>query len=138
MGLMERRNRNSMQREALIQLKMERAQAATESLMKSDYYKLNLINAPDAQMAVDAIVRNAVESITNPVGDFLDTLRAKGFRQAEIRRLVHRLYNAYCVKLNEPEGKELLYEDMLTPVAEYFCEHQELYSSLDPDSLRND
>ena len=137
MSLSERRQRNAEQRETLIQLKMERAQAATGLLLQTDQYKLSILNAPDASMAVDAIVKTAVESIVNPVADFLDTLRSKGFRQAEIRRLVHRLYNVHCLKLDEPEPQNLLYEDMLEPVAIHFCAHQELYSSLDPESLRD-
>lgn len=105
--------------------------------MESDQFKLSALALPENSMAVDAIIKSSVDAVLNPVADFMDTLRAKGFRPAEIRQLTHRMYLAHCVPLSrEIDREELLHEDMIKPVAEYFAQHQELYNSLNTEDLR--
>ena len=136
MSLSERRKRVDQQRQALCDLKVERAQAAAQSVLQSDQFKFSALTMPDSAMAVDALVNSIAQAVVDPVGEFIDTLRSKGFRQAEIRKLVHGLYNLYCKNPSEPDMVERTYEDMIKPVAEYVCLHQELYNTFDPESLR--
>lgn len=120
-------------------LAIERAQSSAKRIMESDQFKLSALALPENSMAVDAIIKSTVDAVLNPVADYTDTLRAKGFRPAEIRKLTHRMYLAHCVPLDQDiTDSGLLYEDMVGPVADYFARHQELYNSLNPDDLRTD
>ncbi len=118
------------------QLAIERAQSSVQRFMQSEQFKLSALALPEGQMAVDAIVRNTVKTTLDPTGAFLDTLRAKGFRPAEIRKMVHRLYVTYIQALDADDSNPPPYEDMLSDVAIYIDGHQEIYNSLDPESLR--
>ena len=89
-------------------------------------------------MAVDAIIRSTVQTTLNPTAQLQDTLRAKGFRPAEIRKMVHRLYVTYILSMNDKEDQIPDYDKMLNDVAIYIEGHQEIYNTLDPESLRGD
>lgn len=115
------------------ELAIERARSSIEGIMQSEQFKLSAIALPESRMAVDAIVTKAVSSVLNPVAQMVDTLRAKGFRQAEIRKLVHNLHDTYNLKPDTPDPS---YDDMVGPVADWLMEHQELYNSFDPEMLR--
>lgn len=118
-------------------LAVERAQESARRIMESDQFKLSALALPESAMAVDAIIKTTVDAILDPVASYTDTLRAKGFRPAEIRQLTHRMYLTHCVKLGETVNEaELLYDNMVKPVADYFQEHQELYNALNPEDLR--
>lgn len=134
--LSEIRARNAERRENLMQLKLERAQSAVTELISSDQFKMSILASPNNQMAISQVAHAAATAVSDPVGDLLDTLRSKGFRPAEIRKLVHKLYNMYVVGLEE-QTSDVVYEDILEPVAFYVCEHQELYNTLEPESLRS-
>lgn len=114
-------------------LAVERAQSSIKSIMESDQFKLSALALPESQMAVDAIIKNTVSTVLDPVGSMLDTLRAKGFRPAEIRKLVHNLHDTYNL---QPFGPGHTYEEMVGPVADMLTEHQELYNTFDPEMLR--
>lgn len=119
-------------------LAIERAQSSIKHLMESEQFKLSALSLPESSMAVDAIIQNTVKTTLNPVGQLVDILRAKGFRQAEIRKMVHRLYNTYVQPLDTPDDVVPEYEVMLNDVAIYLDAHQEIYNTLDPESLRDD
>lgn len=136
MKLSERRKQAHEQVEKLRQLKVERCQAAVNTILASDQFKLSAIALPDAAMAVDNIINNVVSTVTDPTQDYIDVLKAKGFRQAEIRNLTHRLYCTYCVEFGAVVSDNITFEQMVGPVAEYMMMHQEVYSSLDPESMR--
>ena len=135
MTLSERRNKVAQQREVLLQLKLERAKNAAEEILNSDQFKMSAIAMPESSMAIDALVNSAVRSITDPVAEYMDTLKAKGFRIGEIRSLTHNLYRLYCNGNNENDAN-LIFENMVGPVAQYVAMHQELYNTFDPESLR--
>lgn len=116
-------------------LAVERARSSIKSIMESDQFKLSALALPESQMAVDAIVQNTVKTVLDPVGQMLDTLRAKGFRNAEIRKLVHNLHETYKL---EPHTDSAVFEDMVGPVAEFILAHQELYNTFDPEMLRDE
>lgn len=120
-------------------LATERAQSSVKKLMESEQFRLSALALPESAMAVDALVRNTVNTVLDPVGTYIDTLRAKGFRQAEIRQITHRMYLTHCVKFGEePDDSTLLYDNMVGPVADYFMQHQELYNTLNPEDLRRE
>lgn len=114
-------------------LAIERAQSSIKNIMESDQFKLSALALPESQMAVDAIIKNTVTTVLDPVGSMMDTLRAKGFRPAEIRRLVHNLHDTYNL---EPRTGNPTHEEMVGPVAAYLTQHQELYNTFDPEMLR--
>ena len=116
-------------------LAVERARSSIKSIMESDQFKLSALALPESQMAVDAIVQNTVKTVLDPVGQILDTLRAKCFRNAEIRKLVHNLHETYKL---EPHTDSTVFEDMVGPVAEFILAHQELYNTFDPEMLRDE
>lgn len=116
-------------------LAIERAQSSIKTIMESDQFKLSALSLPEGQMDVDAIVANTVSVVLDPVGSMMDTLRAKGFRPAEIRKLVHNLHDTYNL---EPRKENPTHEEMIGPVANYVTEHQELYNTFDPEMLRGE
>lgn len=118
------------------QLALERAQNSVAKFMETEQFKLSAFALPEGQMAVDAIVRNTVHTTLDPTGEFLDTLHAKGFRPAEVRKMVSRLYVTYIQSLDGSEQQLPPYEDMLHDVSIYVGGHQEIYNTLDPESLR--
>lgn len=114
-------------------LAVERARSSIKTIMDSDQFKLSALALPDNQMAVDQIIQSTVSVVLDPVGQMQDVLRAKGFRPAEIRKLVHNLHDTYNL---EPQGANLTHEEMVGPVAEWLTQHQELYNTFDPEMLR--
>lgn len=116
-------------------LAIERAKSSVQRLMETEQFKLSALALPESAMAVDAIVTHTVETTLNSTSELIDTLRAKGFRPAEIRKMVHDLYQFYNLG---PDGTGILYEDMLKPVADYMRAHQEIYNTLDPEQLRGE
>ncbi len=114
-------------------LAVERAQSSIQAIMASDQFKLSALALPEGQMAVDAIIKNTVSVVLDPVGSMMDTLRAKGFRPAEIRKLVHNIHDTYNLA---PSGTNHTHEEMVGPVADFLTEHQELYNTFDPEMLR--
>lgn len=118
-------------------LALERAQSSTRRLLESDQFRLSALALPESQMAVDAILTNVVKECLDPRAEFIDTLRAKGFRQAEIRKMVSNLYAMYkCLDDTDENIDAVNYDDKLIFVADYVRAHQELYNTLDPESLR--
>lgn len=114
-------------------LAIERAKSSVQQVFQSEQFKLSALALPENQMAVDSIVQTTVQTILDPVAQFTDTLRAKGFRKAEIRRLVHNLYVLY--NLGE-DSDSVTHEHMQEAVSYYVAEHQELYNTFDPVMLR--
>lgn len=127
----KRRQQIASERERLA---IERARSSVQRIMESEQWKLSALALPNADMAVDKIISESVKTVLDPVAQLTDTLRAKGFRPAEIRRLVHDLYSLYRLG---PDDGNVVYEDMLKPVADYVAEHQELYNTFDPEQLRD-
>lgn len=119
-------------------LAIERAQSSVKRVMESEQFKLSALALPESAMAVDAIIRSTVQTTLNPTAQLQDTLRAKGFRPAEIRKMVHRLYVTYILSMNDREDQIPDYDKMLNDVAIYIEGHQEIYNTLDPESLRGD
>lgn len=120
-------------------LATERAQEAVDKWKNSEQFRLSALATPEGAMAVDAVVKVAVSTVLDPVGSYQDTLRAKGFRPAEIRQITHRMYLAHCVKFDEEvDESKLLFDNMVGPVADYMIQHQELYNSLNPEDLRRE
>lgn len=137
MGIAERMSQAKVLRENLIELKTERAKEAALRTVETTAFKITLLNSPEAKLALNNLIKETIKSITDPVADFLDVLKAKGFRQAEIRNIVRRLYELYCVPVGN-NSEEVLYEEMLPAVAEYLYTHQELYNTLNPEDLRSE
>ena len=117
-------------------LAMERARSGVERLMQSEQFKLSAFSLPESQMAVNAIVESTVKSCLDPRAEFIDTLRAKGFRQAEIRATVSNLFLTYCCGNEQNIAENTSYEEKLVAVAGFVRQHQELYNTLDPANLR--
>lgn len=135
MAFSQRRRAWEEQRQLLEDIKVKRAREAADALIRSESFSLSALTLPDAQMAVDSLVETAIKAVCDPVNEFLDVLRAKGFRQAEIRKIVIRLYESFCRPLND--STEKIYEEMLEPVAIYMAQNQDLYSKIDIDFLRS-
>lgn len=121
----------------LQKLKMDAANNAIHEYMKTEQFQLAVAELPNNNMAMEGLVTAVVQAVTNPVTDFLDVLRAKGFRQGEIRNLTHRIYMTYCVPLGQQvDENSIIYEDILPAVAEYCIAHQEVFASIEPKNLR--
>ena len=135
MGFSQRRRAWEEQRQLLEDIRVKRAREAADALIRSESFNLSALTLPDAQFAVDSLVETAVKAVCDPVNEFLDVLRAKGFRQAEIRKIVIRIYDSFCRPLND--SGEHIYEEMLEPVAIYMAQNQELYAKIDIDFLRS-
>lgn len=123
--------------EKLQTLKMETAMQAMDDFMQTDQFKLAVMSLPSNKETITAVVQATVKAVTNPTNDFVDVLRARGFRSGEIRSIVRKLYNTYCISINEDSDEELLYEDILPIVAEYALSNPNVYASLNVEDLRN-
>lgn len=137
MSLSDRRARVREQREALTQLKIERAQNAAQEIIKSDQFKMSALALPESAMCIDQLIAQVTKTITNPKADYLDTLRARGFLPADIRKLTSCLYMTYCSNQATKPINEMLFEEMVVPVAEYVAVHQELYNTFNPEEIRS-
>lgn len=111
------------------QLTEERAKARAADILGTSAVRLNQVLISN-QINVDDFVSSIVQDITNDSITFTDKLRARGWRPAEIRKVVHKLYNMYCVSV-EHEADEALYEEMLEPVAKYVEANPSIYDQLD-------
>lgn len=125
------RDRIANERERLA---VERAKASVQKVLESDQFRLSALALPESQMQVDTIMETTVKATLDPIGQLNDTLRAKGFRPAEVRSIVQRLYTAYIRKFDENDIPP--YEVMEKEVAYYVESHQELYNSVDVEQLR--
>lgn len=136
MSLSDRRAKVAAQREALTQLKIERAQSAAQQIIQSDQFKMSALALPEAAMCIDQLVAQVTKTITDPKADYLDTLRARGFLPADIRKLTACLYATYCSSYSTKPVGQMVYDEMVGPVAEYVLSHQELYNTFDPETIR--
>lgn len=136
MSLSERRKKVEEQRAALTQLKIERAQSAAKQIIQSDQFRLSALAMPDNAMCVDQLIAQVTKTITDPKADYLDTLRARGFLPADIRKLTACLYATYCSSYSTKPASQMVYDEMVGPVAEYVMQHQELYNTFDPETIR--
>lgn len=120
------------------EIKAKRAQAASEEVQKS----LNaLVNSDvfntqlDTGMTVEKLVNQAVSTAVDPRTQYISNLKAMGLRQAHIRKLTDILYHLY---IDASPKEDILYDDMIVAVSEYVYLHQEIYNSLNLDTLLNE
>lgn len=136
MSLSSRYKKRSEEVQAMREkLAYERATSSIEKLMQTDQFKLSAIALPENRMNVDAIIGATVKTVLDPKAMMMDTLRAKGFRPAEIRKLVHDLHLLYFKTDKNQAGLDLTYEEMTEPVANFLAEHQEVYNTLEPSNF---
>lgn len=122
-------------RNRLVELKTQRAAHAIEQLKNSEQYRIAVAMAGGGAEAERMICNAAAVAVADPSSDFLDVLRARGYRKAEIRKQVHILFSKLIDVKQERE--DITYEEMLSEVAEYVAVHQEVYADLSPEKLRN-
>ena len=120
-----------------IRLATERAKSGIAKLLETEQFKMSVLAMDDANLAVDTLINTAINACLDPKSEFNDTLRSRGFRPAEIRALVRDLYTLYACFNNPDKANDVLYEEKLEFVANYVREHQELYSTFDPENLRH-
>ncbi len=109
------------------ELQASRARDYVQKMAQTEQFAL-YAQLPDAETCINKIIDQTVQVNLNPVAQYMDTLRAQGLRQAQIRRITHHLYCAYC---NSSESAETTdYEEMLNDVARYVYMHQEIYSTI--------
>lgn len=120
-----------------IRLATERAKNGIAKLLETEQFKMSVLAMGDANLAVDTVLNEAIMACLDPKAEFNDTLRSRGFRPAEIRALVSQLYILYACFNNPEKAEDCLYEEKLEFVANYVREHQELYSTFDPENLRH-
>lgn len=114
------------------ELATARAKELVKEVVNSPQMQTYLNMIDSSNTAIDAIVKTTVESTIDPVNTYLDTLRAQGFMNAQIRKLTSNLYRTYI----DPNGSEdLQYEDELPRVAEFVADHQELYNTFSTTTL---
>ncbi len=137
MSLSARRKQAEQERERLQQIKIDRAKRSADAIIASDQFKMSAIATPEAKLCLNGLLEGIMGESVKPENDFVDVLHAKGFRNAEIRKLVFKLYNTYCVGIDSDVTKnDVLYEDMLPKVAEYVMSHQELYNTFTVEDMR--
>ena len=133
MAFSQRYAKWEQQRKMLEEIKVRRAQKAAQELLEKGSFNVSLLTLDSEAMDINSVVETAVKAVCDPVNEFLDVMRAKGLRQAEIRKIVLRLYDLYCRPFDDTS--ERIYEEMLEPVAMYMAQNQELYSKIDVDEL---
>ena len=110
----------------------DRLAKSLQSLVDSEQVKLACAAAKDPNMAVDWLADNMVQEVLNPVAQYEDTLRAKGYRAADIRYITRNLYITYCIPPEQAKQVEnMTHDQMIGPVANYVLEHQELYNTFE-------
>lgn len=136
MLLSERRKKVQEQREALTQLKIERAQNAAQQIIQSDQFKMSALAMPDSAMCIEQFVTQITKTVIDPKADYIDTLRARGFQPADIRKLTSDLFRTYCRAYATKPIDQIVYDEMIGPVAEYVNIHQELYNTFNVEDIR--
>lgn len=135
MNISDYRKKSPDIRNRLTELKTQRAAAAIAQLKNSEQYRIAVAMHGGTEEAEKLICSAAANAVADPTSEFLDVLRARGYRKAEIRKEVHLLFARLLDVENKHEEKT--YEEMLTEVAEYVAMHQEVYADLTPERLRN-
>lgn len=122
------------------ELKIKRASKTITQIMNTDQFKMSVLATPDAKIAVNALLEDTVRQVVSSTSDYEDTLRARGFKPAEIHYITRILYETYFGKINSNGSVEvddsIPYERMLQQVADYAYQHQEVYTSLVPEEWR--
>lgn len=125
MALSEHRAKSEEQRKRILDEKMRRARAVTNDVLNSDTFKVQLAGIPDTPEVFDHVVKNVVEAVVNPVNDYIDTLTARGYTDAAIRKITRNLATTFS--LFPDDG---LHEDRIKVVAEWISENPWAYESL--------
>ncbi len=122
--------------EERVNLAVEQSRNKVNELMQTDQFRLSVMATPEAGMFVESIIKTTVDTILDPVAQYIDILRAKGFKSSEIRMMADRHYRAHLVKFDDVVPEDLVYEDIIDDVANFFLQNQELYNSCNPEDLR--
>lgn len=130
MALADLRQRQQAVQKEQARIQEERARRKAADILQSPMGKLSTLLISN-NISVDELVQSVVSDINNPVSQMVDTFKARGWRQATIRAIVHRVYDLYCKPLDAGDHPELTYDEMLEPVAIYLQSHTELYQTLE-------
>lgn len=119
-----------------VDLKKSYVKERIDTMMKNEMFELSLASIPEGRMAMEKIADTVLDVAFDPKVEFEDTLRAKGFRPAEIRATVANLYGLWYGQ-TDPNWQTKTYEEMLEPVAYYAYQHQEIFNTLSTRDLRD-
>ena len=82
-------------------------------------------------MDIDYIMNEAIREVTNPVADFIDVLTSRGLHEAEIRKIVYKVYDFTEGKVDSSghtiNRDDITYEEQLEVVASYAYVNQGIY-----------
>ena len=126
MALSEHRQRSEEQRRRITEEKMRRAKTAVGDIFESDTFKAQVAALPDTPELVDQVAATVVNTILDPVNDYIDTLTAKGKSDPVIRRITRNIATTFDLCADD-----VVYEEKLKIVATWFAENPWAYESID-------
>ena len=102
------------------------------SSMNGASFNFSAILSPDTEEGIKDVVSKVMDSALDPVGEYFDILRSRGFKQAHIRALTRKLYLLYCTDPNsDVDYSNIMYsDDMVKDVALYMVTHQGVFDNL--------
>lgn len=128
------RSNVAKKREDITKRKIEAATTVAKEILSSDSFNNSVLQLPDAKMDIERLLNQTFTQVVNPVNDFIDVLTNKGYKPADIRKAVNKLYS-YVVG---DSTKEASYEEKLQLVADTVAEKQELYVFIDLGNIREE
>lgn len=131
MSFADRKKRILEQKEIINKKKLERAKSTVNSILNSESFINSVLTAPEAKMDIDYIMNEAIREVTNPVADFIDVLTSRGLHEAEIRKIVYKVYDFTEGKVDSSghtiNRDDITYEEQLEIVASYAYVNQGIY-----------
>lgn len=135
MNLSSVRSSVKAKREDIAKRKIESANSIAKEILNSDAFNNSVLQLPEAKMDIERLLSQTIRTVVDPKNDFIDVLINRGYRSADIRKSVEKLY-AYIT--SETGGDLTDYEDKLEYVANAVAEKQELYVFIDLGNIRKE
>lgn len=135
MNLSSVRSSVKAKREDIAKRKIESANSIAKEILNSDAFNNSVLQLPEAKMDIERLLSQTIRTVVDPKNDFIDVLTNRGYRSADIRKSVEKLY-AYIT--SETGGDLTDYEDKLEYVANAVAEKQELYVFIDLGNIRKE
>lgn len=135
MNLSSVRSSVKAKREDIAKRKIESANSIAKEILNSDAFNNSILQLPEAKMDIERLLSQTIRTVVDTKNDFIDVLTNRGYRSADIRKSVEKLY-AYIT--SETGGDLTDYEDKLEYVANAVAEKQELYVFIDLGNIRKE
>ena len=92
MNLSSVRSSVKAKREDIAKRKIESANSIAKEILNSDAFNNSVLQLPEAKMDIERLLSQTIRTVVDPKNDFIDVLTNRGYRSADIREAVEKLY----------------------------------------------